>query len=234
MESSIFKKAFEAYERGDYKTAEIALYSLKDHLKTLKKNSKHKNNLYAKKDNLQVNGDGLNLEITDLQTERDSLLEDKNSVWEEINSIKSSIEEEYDTVNKYRGKKDEFLAWRTRNAHWSNGWYGGGGKKIPKNSIIWRSDGELDGYFNKMNNAKENIAQLKSERTNAFERLNNIRDAIGEKNDEIRKVRDEIRKKRNKKGNTKKPHPYVKTKKDKNEIKDLENLIRKIEQKIPS
>ena len=234
MESSIFKKAFEAYERGDYKTAEIALYSLKDHLKTLKKNSKYKNNLYAKKDNLQLNRDGLNLEITDLQTERDSLLEDKNSIWEEINSIKSSIEEEYDTFNKYRGKKDDFIEWSKRKKSWSNLWYGKGGEKIPRHSLIWRDQDELDGYFNRMNNAKENIVQLKSEKNDAFERLNNIRDAIGEKNDEIRKVRDEIRKKCNKKGNTKKPHPYVKTKKDKNEIKDLENLIRKIEQKIPS
>ncbi len=227
MESSIFKKAFEAYERGDYKTAEIALYALKDRLKTLKNCFEYKTNLYEEKDSLQVNKDSL-------QAYRDNVLEDKNSIWEEINSIESSIEEEYDTFNTYRGKKDEFLEWRTRNAHWSNGWYGGGGKKIPKNSMIWRSDGELDGYFNKMNNAKENIAQLKSEKNNAFERLNNIRDAIGEKNDEIGKVHIEICEKGNEIGKIKKICSYVKTKKGKDEIKKLQNLIRKIEQKIPS
>ena len=197
-------------KHGDIKRQMASVQSdftaLENRLDTLKNCFEYKTSLYAEKETLHA--------------DKKSLFEDKDSVYEDIENIKRKIAEEYETLNEYHAKKDEFLEWSKRKPHISNLYYGKGGQKIRNHSVIWRNKGELDHFFSKINNAKDNITQLKSERSDAFEQINDIKNEIGKKNDAIMETRDAI-------ATTKKICAYVKTKKGKDEIKDLHNRIRK-------
>ena len=114
---------------------------------------------------LQVGRDRLALFQRDYKTELDSLYAHKSQVSEEYRAVKSSVQQAYDDLEE---ASDDLDRWHSKSRR---GFFGNGGKKLPKHSFFGQSIGDRESLKGDRDSAGSDIDSCKRDQAKVKQKL---------------------------------------------------------------